>query len=69
MIIRVLYCSKRASKDNVVTFDTSNKIYADNSVPGFWDVGCDLFVEAKMSGDVNEIKRRLIDMGYTKKGD
>jgi len=69
MIIRVLYCGKRNAKDNVITFDTSGKTYSDRPVNGFWDMGCDLFVEAKVSKDVKEIKRRLIDRGYVRKGE
>jgi len=63
MIIKVLYCS-RYSDDNMVTFDTESKTYTYNDVSG-WDV----FVEAKMSKDVTDIKKQLVRMGYTKKGD
>lgn len=64
MIIRMLYCGKK--NQNVVTFDTSNKTFTDNPVRGFWDMGCDLFVEAKVSKDVTETKERLIYKGYTR---
>ena len=63
MIIRIVY--KGRTENKAIEFDTNGSKYTLKPIRGFWDVGCDVFAEAKMFGDVLEIKRRLESLGYT----
>ena len=65
MIIRVSYCRMRKDGTiNEVTFDTERKIYSDRENSPEFLQKHRAFVEAKVSCDVTELRKKLVQDGY-----
>lgn len=62
MKMKVMYCAK-SRKDgsyNTVVFDTDSKVFSSRAGDGH----C-IFVEARMSRDVDSLREALIGQGYS----